>query len=85
MLIDEKLKILECLRELALRKEDLEEETERQSLCLPSMEVTDKLLRYETHLERQLYRTVDQLERIQRRRSGDSVPPPLSVHFARRT
>jgi hypothetical protein len=37
---------------------------------------TDKLLRYETHLDRQLYRAIDQLELLQRQRRGETVPPP---------
>jgi hypothetical protein len=35
------------------------------------MEVTDKLICYEAHLERQLYRAMDQLERLQRLRGGE--------------
>ncbi len=34
----------------------------------------DTLLRYETANERQLYRAIDQLERLQRQRAGDYVP-----------
>jgi hypothetical protein len=39
----------------------------------------DTLLRYETAIERQLYRAIDQLERLQRQRAGDYVPPPVKV------
>ena len=38
-----------------------------------------KLLRYEAHLDRQLYRAMDQLERLQRQRRGEKVPPPLNI------
>jgi hypothetical protein len=34
-------------------------------------------------MERQLGRTVDRLERLQRRRQGEMTPPPLSVHLTR--
>ncbi len=40
---------------------------------------TDTLLRYETANERQLYRALDQLERLQRQRAGDYVPPPVKL------
>ena len=39
------------------------------------------LQRYVTHLERQLYRDMDQLERLQRRRLGDAVPPPINLNL----
>ena len=41
--------------------------------------VVDKLIRYETTIERQLYRAMHQLERLQRRKVGEAVPPPVSV------
>ncbi len=40
---------------------------------------TDTLVRYETANERQLYRAIDQLERLQRQRAGDYVPPPAKL------
>jgi len=51
------------------------------ALYLPSREATDKLLRYENHFERQVYRAMDELERIQRRRRGESVPAPLNINL----
>jgi hypothetical protein len=47
--------------------------------------VADKLLRYEAHLDRQLYRAMDQLERLQRQRKGENVPPPINVNLGQRT
>lgn len=35
--------------------------------------------RYEKSLENRLYRTLHELERIQRFRKGDNIPPPLSL------
>lgn len=44
----------------------------------------DKLNRYETALERSLYRAMHELERLQRARLGEPMPPPavadLTVH-----
>jgi hypothetical protein len=57
--------------------EDRAEEARQAAAVLPSLEVLDKIMRYETKLERQLYRAMNQLERLQRRRLGETVPPPL--------
>ncbi len=46
---------------------------------IPSRHELDRLLRYEGAIERQLYKALNQLERIQRLRAGDNVPPPLEV------
>jgi hypothetical protein len=40
-----------------------------------------KMLRYETAMERNLGRALDRLERRQRRRRGEPVPPPLRVRL----
>jgi hypothetical protein len=56
-------------------------DAEARSFSLPPTEATDKLLRYEAHLDRQLYRAMDQLERLQRQRRGETVPPPLNVNL----
>jgi len=42
----------------------------------PGME---KLLRYETTVERQYYKALNQLERVQRSRQGDQVAPPAAL------
>ena len=46
---------------------------------IPSKDELDRLLRYEGAIEKQLYKALNQLERMQRLRAGDSVPPPLEV------
>lgn len=46
---------------------------------IPSKDELDRLLRYEGAIERQLYKALNQLERLQRLRSGDSVPAPVEV------
>lgn len=66
----------------------LEEEKEKNRLKLqvikklgniPSKHELDRLLRYEGAIERQLYKAMNQLERLQRMRSGDNVPAPVEV------
>ncbi|MHC4509558.1 MAG: hypothetical protein ACYTAO_11460, partial [Planctomycetota bacterium] len=46
---------------------------------IPSKYELDRLLRYEGAIERQLYKALNQLERLQRLRAGDSVPAPIEV------
>jgi len=50
---------------------------------IPNKEVLDKIVRYESTIERSLTRTLDRLERLQRRRKGEFCPPPLKVDFSR--
>ena len=47
--------------------------------CIPEGEDLDRLLKYETAIERQLYKALNQLERMQRHRAGDNVPPPIKI------
>ena len=46
---------------------------------LPGRKTMDRILRYETTLERQLYRAMNHLERLQRLRKGEVVPAPLAI------
>jgi hypothetical protein len=50
-----------------------------------ALRVADKLIRYEAHVDGQLQRTMDQLERMQRQRRGEAVPPPLNINLSRRS
>jgi hypothetical protein len=70
------------LRRKVRKREALERERQHakddldQACCaLPPDTTADRLLRYETAFERQLYRAMAELERLQRRR--DAVTPPL--------
>ena len=83
-LLDHQLKALEFLDQSAKENQSLELDGHVRSLALPDERATDKILRYETHLDRQLYRAMDQLERLQRRRKGEFVPPPLNVNWGGR-
>ncbi len=47
--------------------------------AIPDCHHVDKLIRYETMINRQLDRILIQLERYQRARLGERVPPPLTV------
>jgi len=50
---------------------------------IPNQEVLDKILRYETTIERNLTRALDRLERLQRHRTGEIVPQTLKVELSR--
>jgi hypothetical protein len=54
-----------------------EDAMRRAVATLPSGDVLEKIVRYESALQRQLYRSMNQLERLQRRRLGENVPPPV--------
>jgi len=82
--IDGCLERISALDGYVTEREDLALDAEARSFSLPPADATDKLLRYETHLDRQLYRAMDQLERLQRQRRGENVPPPLNINLGRR-
>ena len=39
----------------------------------------DRIVRYQTMINRQLYQAINQLERLQRLRKGENVPAPLNL------
>jgi hypothetical protein len=46
---------------------------------LPAHDDLDHIIRYESHLNREIDREIDQLERMQRRRRGYPPPPTVKV------
>jgi hypothetical protein len=78
---------LASLRERKCRCEEWEKKQDaaRQAAAvLPPKEALDKILRYETKLERQMFRAMAQLERLQRMRLGEAVPPPVTLEVSDR-
>lgn len=69
--IDNRLERIGTFAEYATEREKLVGDAEARSFSLPSTDATDKLLRYEAHLDRQLYRVMDQLECLERQRRGE--------------
>jgi hypothetical protein len=63
-------------------REDTEEQARQAAAVLPSDAALDKILRYEAALERQLYRAMNQLERLQRRRQGENIPAPMTLEVS---
>jgi hypothetical protein len=63
-------------------REERDAQARRDASFLPSPRVLDQIWRYETMLERQFYRAMNQLERLQRARRGEVVPPPLTMEVS---
>jgi len=53
-------------------------------LFLPEKEELDRLLRYEAMINKQLNHAIAEVERLQRRRNGESVSAPISVDISGR-
>ena len=51
-------------------------------LGLPLGPNLDAILRYETTIDRQMYRAIDQLERMQRARKWEHVPAPVTLDIS---
>ena len=82
--LDRKLGRISFQKSECEEREKTEEGSRQAGAVLQSMEVLEKIQRYETKLERQLFRAMAQLERLQRMRQGESVPAPLSLDVAGR-
>jgi hypothetical protein len=82
--LDRKIGGFGCWQDRCIDEEEYENEARLAAAVLPSGEVLDKILRYETKLERQMYRAMAQLERVRRMRRGEAIPAPLSVEVSDR-
>jgi hypothetical protein len=50
-----------------------------QAALVPPEELSEGILRYEANLNREIDRTLRQLERLQQMRQGQPVPPSIQV------
>jgi hypothetical protein len=64
--------VLERVKSQLKKKEEFETEAKVASLNLPSGKVSEKIIRYETTLERRMHRAIENLGRLQ---SGRKRPP----------
>ncbi len=76
-------KDLERLRRKVRQREKLAREIKLQRLSIPNGPELERLQRYETAIKRDLHRTIDLLERLQRRRRGEPPPPTVNVNLSR--
>jgi len=67
-LIDELIEHYEGKREACKQRERVEEEARQAAAVLPAEATLGKIMRYESALERQLFRAMNHLERLQDRR-----------------
>jgi hypothetical protein len=63
----------------ARRKQLAESARQRRSMLLPEAIILEKVSRYETTLERSLFKVLHELERRQAARAGQAVPLPVAV------
>jgi hypothetical protein len=74
----------QTIEDLQKQKQDyqLALQVKRKLGCMPDGGDLDRLLKYEGSIERQFYRALSELERLQRMRAGDHVPAPLNINLA---
>lgn len=78
----EEVKILEQQLAIEQEKNMLAIQRKKKLASLPDKYSLERLLRYETAIQRQFYKALNELERLQRLRIGDIVPPPLDVNVS---
>lgn len=64
---------------LSKEREDKIAEACNKNLLAGFSTAMDKIIRYESHIEKALYKAINQLERIQSLRAGKPIPAPLVV------
>jgi len=65
------------------KKEKTDLEIATQRLIIPADGALERIQRYETGIKRGMYRDIDQLERLQRRRRGETLPPAVNVNISK--
>jgi len=68
--------------EVMQEHEDLRPQSRLAKYSLPGGDSSDRILRYETAIERQMYRAMNELERLQRQRRGEFTPPPVRIDLS---
>jgi hypothetical protein len=81
-ILDEEIERPEKLREASSALCLQRIEYNKLTHLVPPPAVSERLLRYETHLSREFDRTLSQLERLQRMRLGQPVVPPIHVRLS---
>jgi hypothetical protein len=81
-IIGNRISELEQSQQVLETKNSLEREVACRKQSVPGDAQLDRRMRYEAQIERQLYRAMDRLDTLQRKRKGESVPPPLRVELS---
>lgn len=74
--LNEEIKKLSEQQITRRKREAYKEQAHRNAEFIPRMDIVQKILRVETVLERQLFRAIEQLERLQTRRLGNHTATP---------
>jgi hypothetical protein len=77
--LDKDLEVHQKLYELVGERERQNLAVRRERCALPPAAELDRLVRYESMRRRNFYRALEQLERLQRQRLGEYVPPPARL------
>ena len=77
-------KVTDLLNELTKLDKDSREymfplQVKKKLASIPDEKDMGHLLKYETAINRELYKALNQLERMQRHRAGDNVPAPIKI------
>jgi hypothetical protein len=78
-LLDAEIKRLTELKELSVRFDQQTGQRATVAAVVPSHEALDRIIRYEAHLSREIDRTLNRLERLQRMRLGQPAPPTVKA------
>jgi hypothetical protein len=70
------------LHDAAVAVEELKREHNLAGTRVPPQEVSERLVRYEAHLSREIDRILNRLERLQRTRKGQPLPPQVEVNIS---
>jgi hypothetical protein len=74
--IDHERGVLEKVKRQVQAKEEFEREAKIATLNLPSDKASERIIRYETTIERRMHRAMEQLGRLQRERKREPTLPP---------
>jgi len=81
-LIDSETERLTKLEKDLVADDPLRMEYKKSAAVIPCQDVSDRLLRYETHLSREIDRILNRLDRLQRMRKGQPLPPQVDVNIS---
>jgi hypothetical protein len=80
--LDAEIKRLEACRNTQMQVVLNHVETESCRRSIPDSSALDRFLKYNARIERDIDRTLSRLERLQRMRRGQAVPPPIQVNLS---
>lgn len=79
--IENERKRLLRFREAVAQMEESVKQATLKSFRLPDAAALEQIVHYESHILRQLWRSYAQLERLQRLRAEEDLPPPLAARL----